>query len=327
MHLCTASQLLATAQRWFSEFEELGVLVFEVGDLNPELRWEDLYQRGESFPHLYGPLPFGRLQGLLRMQRQGESFEWPRGLNGFVSPLNEPLEAGSAVIEPSSRFPEKQLPARCILCFFEEVFEGLSSDALLERPGSAVGPQAIYWVGPETVACYPGVGGPRAAAVMEELIALGCQRFVLCGGAGALADQPVGSVVLVSAALRDEGTSSHYLQPSALVATQGLALRRCRRRLQELGIEYQEGLSWTTDALYRETPGRMQLRRRQECLTVEMELAALLAVAQFRGVSLVPLLYCGDRLDASGWDFRAWTSATSVREKLFWLARELVSVL
>jgi len=83
------------------------------------------------------------------------------------------------------------------------------------------------------------------------------------------------------------------------------------------------GKTWTTDAPYRETLAKVQRRKSEGCVVVEMESAAFFALAQFRGVTFAQILYGGD--DVSGdheWDNRAWQSQTPVREKLFWLAAE-----
>jgi purine-nucleoside phosphorylase len=82
------------------------------------------------------------------------------------------------------------------------------------------------------------------------------------------------------------------------------------------------GKTWTTDAPYRETPNKIATRKNEGCLTVEMEAASLIAVAQFRGVLLGQVLYGGDDLSGNEWDNRGWQSRRQVRENLFWLAAE-----
>jgi len=80
--------------------------------------------------------------------------------------------------------------------------------------------------------------------------------------------------------------------------------------------------NWTTDAIYRETPDRVARRRAEGCLTVEMEMAAFCAVAQFRGVLFGQILYGGDDLSGENWDHRGWQGLRSIRTKLFSLAAE-----
>ncbi|MCU0512142.1 MAG: nucleoside phosphorylase [Anaerolineae bacterium] len=124
-----------------------------------------------------------------------------------------------------------------------------------------------------------------------------------------------------AAALRDEGTSYHYLPPGRQVVVPPAMVARLRRPLERHGIPYDVGLTWTTDAFYRETVAKVARRRAEGCLTVEMETAALLAVAQFRGVELGQYLYGGDDVSGAVWDSRGWQQH-SRREQLFWLAVE-----
>jgi uridine phosphorylase len=92
--------------------------------------------------------------------------------------------------------------------------------------------------------------------------------------------------------------------------------------LERQGVPHVAGKTWTTDGLYRETRARLARRVSEGCLTVEMEAAALFAVARFRGVRFGQLLYAGDDLSGEAWDERAWNHATPAREALFWLAAE-----
>ena len=75
---------------------------------------------------------------------------------------------------------------------------------------------------------------------------------------------------------------------------------------------------------YRETPKKIAMRRAEGCLAVEMEAAALMAVAQFRKVPFGQVLYAGDDLSGNQWDKRDWQSRLDVRENLFWLAVDAV---
>ncbi len=92
-------------------------------------------------------------------------------------------------------------------------------------------------------------------------------------------------------------------------------------------IPYLIGKTWTTDAFYRETPGKVISRKAAGCLTVEMEAASLFAVAEFRKVILAHILYGGDAVIPGEWDGRAWHRRSSTREQLFWLAVEAVQEL
>ena len=335
VHLSSAVQLLPTAQRWFDGHDSLKILVVDEASLGPELVWEDTHGHGAMFPHLYKPLPAESIVAVARMDRQPDgTFAWPEALGSYMSPLLDGISREPGIIEPNQRFPEQKLPERCVLSFFEDVLEDLAARPeveVLEGLGSQIGATRVLLLehlGETIAVCHPGVGAPVAAATTEELIALGCRRFVSCGGAGSLqVESQMGQLVLASGAVRDEGTSLHYLPARPTVMVSEDVLGPMRRSLQERAVSYIEGLTWTTDALYRETKSRMESRRAQGCLTVEMEAAALFAVAQYREVSLAALFYCGDDVSSEHWDFRDWTSASTIREKLFWLAADSVLAL
>jgi len=85
--------------------------------------------------------------------------------------------------------------------------------------------------------------------------------------------------------------------------------------MKQLNFGWQK--TWTTDAIYRETKGKRDARMAEGCDVVEMEAAALFAVAQFREVILGQVAYGGDLVVPEGWDFRNWVSRKDVRRRLF----------
>jgi uridine phosphorylase len=127
--------------------------------------------------------------------------------------------------------------------------------------------------------------------------------------------------------VRDEGTSYHYLPQSRTVAPSAEAVDAIRATLRAHDVPFVEGATWTTDALYRETRGKVERRVAEGCLTVEMEAAAFFAVAAFRNVTIGQLLYAGDDLSGNGWDGRGWDEHLEGRELLFRLAAEAVLAL
>ncbi|MDH7488203.1 MAG: nucleoside phosphorylase [Anaerolineae bacterium] len=244
-------------------------------------------------------------------------------------PILEFDPAREAVIHPSQVVKPADVPERCVVCFFREVLLGLEQGGQARRVAcmrSEIGEIPVYAVevnGVRVAAFQPGVGAPLAAALLEEVIAIGCRKFIACGGAGVLRrDIAVGHLVVPTSAVRDEGTSYHYLPPGREVAASPEAVAAVERVLQRRGVPYLTGKTWTTDAPYRETPDKVRLRRAEGCLTVEMEAAAFFAVAQFRGVPFAQILYGGDDVSGLEWDPRGWHKRTTVRENLFWLAAE-----
>ncbi len=244
-------------------------------------------------------------------------------------PILEFDPTATAVIEPSRCIRPQDMPEHCVICFFREAI------ARLKRSGQAreiaamrseMGKHPIFELsvqGQRLALFQGGVGAPLAAGMLEEAIALGCHKFVVCGGAGVLDRQiAVGHLLVPTSAVRDEGTSYHYLPPGREVAMHPGAVAAVERVLQAHDVPYLRAKTWTTDAFYRETPAKVALRRSEGCLSVEMEAAALMAVAQFRGVPLAAILYGGDDVSGSDWDGRRWETRRGVRENLFWLAAE-----
>ena len=233
-----------------------------------------------------------------------------------------------AILNPRRTFPS-DVPQHAVACFFQDVITTLVQQheaRILGHLESEIGSQPVYEVtleGKQLAVFHPGVGAPLAITFFEEMIALGTKKFIACGGAGVLdGTLAVGHIVVPNVAVRDEGTSYHYLPPAREVSASPSGVAAIKAVLQAHNCEYVIGKTWTTDALYRETAAKVQHRRAEGCITVEMETSAFFAVAQFRGVTFAQLLYGGDDVSSEQWDSRHWTSHTSVREKLFWLAAE-----
>jgi uridine phosphorylase len=258
----------------------------------------------------------------------------PGGLQRAAYPILEFDPERQALIEPSVHLcalsrDDVDVPARAVMCFFGDVVNRIASErgaCQVARLHSEHGIHPIFELehrGERVGFFQPGVGAPLAALLFEEAIDYGCRALVACGGAGALdADLALGHPVVVSAAVRDEGTSYHYLAPSRLIEAAPEVVSVIEGVLGRSGVPFTTGITWSTDAIYRETRGKVSLRRVEGCITVEMEAAALLAVARFRGVVLGQLLYAGDSLAGDSWDHRGWLQAHDVREALFWLAMD-----
>lgn len=244
-------------------------------------------------------------------------------------PILEFDPARDTIISPRQSRDASTLPEHCVLCFFNKEINRLHQQGKaqkIRRLKSEMGSHLVFVImidGQQVALFNPGVGAPLAAGLFEEIIALGCRKFIACGGAGVLDNTlEVGSLLIPTAAVRDEGTSYHYLPPAREVQASHKAIAAIEHTLRRHNLSYRLVKSWTTDAFYRETFGRVAARKAEGCLTVEMEAAALFAVAQFRNVSIGQILYAGDDVSGTIHRNRNWTKLSDLRQQLIWLSAE-----
>jgi uridine phosphorylase len=244
-------------------------------------------------------------------------------------PLFEFEPSPEAVINPSIHRPMLGFPSRAVMCWFGNVVRDRTIDV---EPVHNVpfehGDHAICIIahkGYDVALVSPGVGAPAAVTSLEVVISLGATQIIGCGGAGIVRPGfDVGHVIVPIGAVRDEGTSYHYAPADVAVTPHPRALAAIDDVLSEVGVPHDRGLTWTTDAFFRETPAKVARRREQGCITVEMEAAAMFAAAAFRGVVYGQLLYAGDDVSAAEWDHRHWEAQTSARDRLLDLALDAV---
>ena len=150
-----------------------------------------------------------------------------------------------------------------------------------------------------------GIGAPAATAVVEQLAALGTTAVVSIGTAGSLQhDLEPGDLVLCEAAVRDAGVSHHYLPPGRLATAPAEMTIALGAALRESGLTFRPGVSWTIDAPYRETVTEARHYQAEGVLCVEMEAAALFAVAEVRGLRLASAFVISDSLADLVWSPR-----------------------
>ena len=169
-------------------------------------------------------------------------------------------------------------------------------------------PQPIMrqpWYNPEgrAFSTLPSpIGAPVAVMLLEQLIALGARRFLYLGFCGALESSlAIGDLFIPQRAVREEGTSYHYLpagtEPTAAAAMVAVLEAEAARQ----GLRAKQGRLWTTDAPYRETAGKIAAFRAAGVHAVDMELAALLSVAAYRGCDVAALLVVSDECYHPAW--------------------------
>lgn len=148
------------------------------------------------------------------------------------------------------------------------------------------------------------VGAAFAVLVAEQLFASGCRLLISITSAGQILE--IGRppyVVVIDHALRDEGTSYHYLPPSRFAASCADLVARAEAGVRAAGVTIYRGATWTTDAPFRETAESIAAARAGGILAVEMEAAALYAFAAARNKPVVCFAHVTNTMGQSHGDF------------------------
>ncbi len=205
-----------------------------------------------------------------------------------------------------------RLPQYCILAFFRELYDYVEKVFdpqvmhIASKENPMFNPIQVFRHKDISVAhIFPGIGAPNAGAMLELMIAMGGEYFVFIGGVGVLsAEIRRGEILIPNKALRDEGMSFHYQEPSRYSYPSTLILDSTRKSLQEKEVPFREGGTWTTDAFFRETQEKVRAFRDEGCLSVEMEASALFSIAAFRKKHIGGLFKAGDCVAGEEWDAR-----------------------
>ena len=206
-------------------------------------------------------------------------------------PILEFDENKNAFIRPSNLIQPIDIAERCILCFFSEAIEKILTEyphkivSQLMSEGIKTPLYELDYKGEKIALIQASVGAPLAAGQIEELTALGCKKFIACGMCGVLRKElAVGHLIIPTSAVRDEGTSYHYVKPSREIIANERIVQVIEKTLVEKKIPFIKAKTWTIDALYRETPQKVEQRKREGCVTVEMENSAYVAASQYNNV-------------------------------------------
>ena len=140
-------------------------------------------------------------------------------------------------------------------------------------------------------------GAPATVMVMEEMIACGARTFIGLGLTGSLQPKaPVGTYIIPTSCIREEGTSLHYVGSNAVVEPSPRLVKALMAACKVEGVKALEGTVWTTDAPYRELTPKIESYRSKGVLGVDMETSAMYALGQFRGVETCNILVVSDEL-------------------------------
>lgn len=148
------------------------------------------------------------------------------------------------------------------------------------------------------------VGASFAVLLAEQLFVSGCRFLISVTSAGQIVAQgPPPYFVVIDRALRDEGTSYHYLAPAEFAEADPALVNAAMGALSASGQQVYRGAAWTTDAPFRETASAIESCRARDILAVEMEAAALYAFACARQRPVLCLAHVTNQMAVSGGDF------------------------
>ncbi|MBO4877883.1 MAG: nucleoside phosphorylase [Ruminococcus sp.] len=245
-------------------------------------------------------------------------------------PLAEFDDSRKAVFEPEDFKAGFSLPEKAVFAFV-----GNCTDSYAEACGAETVTEieTITRFYPVYVRKYKDqdicfiqapMGASAAAEILEALIACGVKKVLAAGSCGVLVDLPENEFVIPERALRDEGTSYHYLPPSRFIELDSKMTDKLCRCFDERGIHYKRTAVWTTDGLFRETPEKVKYRLSEGCEVVDMECSALAAVCRFRGVDFAQFFYTADSLaDVENYDLRDFGRAS--QEKALALCMDIIA--
>ncbi len=237
--------------------------------------------------------------------------------------LNEFDYCKTAIINPNEFINKIEgFPEIGITCFSQaltdKVLKTFDHEQIAEI-ASANGCEPIYKIiykGLEIAFFKSKVGAASCTTGYEEITAMGLEKLIMFGTCGVLSKEIEDlAIIIPTSALRDEGTSYHYVEANDEIEVNTKYKEEFLKILNEHNYSYIFGKTWTTDAPYRETQAKVQKRKEQGAVCVEMECASMAAVSQFRGTDFFQFLYAADNLDDTKWDTRSLSCAINLNKK------------
>lgn len=229
------------------------------------------------------------------------------------------LSNGNAIIRPKREEGEPILGLEAIMVALSSDLAFMVELSHAERVATrTLSPFRLFLAkrgkNPPLALAGPLLGSPQGVMVIEKLVALGAKMIWVLGWCGSL--QPhllIGDLVIPTAALSEEGTSSHYPVDEEKKLTSPLLNRRLEGALERAELPFQKGPVWTTDAIYRETEKKVVTYGKRGFLAVEMEMSALITVAAYRSVEIAGLLLVSDELASLQWHHGAGSKTLTKR--------------
>lgn len=204
-------------------------------------------------------------------------------------------------------------PKKCVFAFLGGTTDTFALRNNCEKIGVFESITKLYpiyktiYKGEEICFCQAPCGASAAAQIVDSLLACGVKYIIACGTCGALHDFAENEIIIPAEALRDEGTSYHYIAPSREIKLNPQAVEAIKRAALSFSLGYRECKTWSTDGFFRETREMVEYRKEEGCEVVDMECSALAAVAAFRNAVFGQILFTADTLaNLDRYDERGW---------------------
>lgn len=214
-----------------------------------------------------------------------------------------------AMINPSDMVEKvENMPETAVIFFDSKILEYFLKEYKYEEiKSTSIKKHPVYKVnvnGKEIAVFLTGIGAPLCVALCEELCEMGVKNILMFGSCGVLTDIKEASIIIPTSAVRDEGTSYHYAEASEEISLDKKYVDALINLCKSSNVDYVVGKTWSNDAFYRETRGKVAHMIGRGCVCVEMECSAMTAFARFRGVNFSQFFYAADSLAKEDWDVR-----------------------
>lgn len=236
-------------------------------------------------------------------------------------PILEYDNSSAEVIAPNHYCEELRLPEKCLFVFLGEVVHQYakkchaevalelvtvsSSIKIYILHESGLHESGLHNSGEDICLVQSPIGAAAATQVLDTLISCGCRKIIAVGSCGVLTDIEENAFLVPVKALRDEGTSYHYLPASRYIELDEQPVSVMKRYFEDKELPFVPCTTWTTDGFFRETKDMVKYRVEEGCSVVEMECAALAACCRKRGAAFGQILFTADSLaDVHDYDVR-----------------------
>jgi uridine phosphorylase len=244
-------------------------------------------------------------------------------------PILEYDDSSKEVIAPDHDCEGLKLPEKCLFAFLGDVVDSYAQEhgaEVVEEFITVSHTIKIYVLHEEKediCLIQSLIGAPAATQTIDTLVSLGCKKIIAVGSCGVLSEIPENAFLVPTKALRDEGTSYHYLPASRYVELDEEPVGVIEKTFEKHGLPFVPCTTWTTDGFFRETKDMVKYRLEEGCQVVEMECSALAACCKKRGAKFGQFLFTADSL-ANVHDYDARDFGLDSHEKALLLGLEIL---